>query len=504
MHFQSKRTDFSVLAALAAALAAMAFAAAPHSMASASERTWIVGATVLSPEHAGPPREANVLIEGDRIAAVTTTPPTVEEGTTVFDARGGVLIPGLIDSHVHLASVPGMTPLMEMRYPEIADAYRVQLPRSYLRYGYTTVIDLNIADPAAIQAFRAAPAHPDEYDCGPSLPIANGYPSNFVPTELRFKIYPNYLYDPAQIGQMPADADPNTQSPEAAVARVKAGGGVCVKTYYEPGFGSFEGKLPVPTAEIITRTVRAAGAAGLPVLLHANSIRAQRFGVETDVSVMAHGMWRWGDLAATPDLPTEARDVLDKVIERRIGYMPTMQVIGGLRAALEPHPFDRPDVRRVLPKALIDWYGTSEGGWFKEQLARGEPVDRIIEAYDAVLSRGAMAVQYLAARNARFLFGTDTPSAPTAINLPGLNGYLEMKRLAAAGMSLRQLFEAATLNNAEMFGLSGELGTIATGKRASLALLAQSPLNSIEAYDTIRAVWIGGRRLDPVSLEAGN
>jgi hypothetical protein len=41
-----------------------------------------------------------------------------------------VLIPSLIEGHVHLASVPGMTPLMEMRYAEIADAYRALIERT--------------------------------------------------------------------------------------------------------------------------------------------------------------------------------------------------------------------------------------------------------------------------------------------------------------------------------------------------------------------------------------
>src|SRR5215470_6277284 len=134
---EAERSDFSIVVALAVTVLATALAAAPHSMASAAERTWIVGAIVLSPEHMDPPQEANVLIEGDRITAVTPTTPPADDGSTVFDARGGVLIPGLIDGHVHLASVPGMTPLTAMRHPEITNAYRTQLPRSYLRYGYT-------------------------------------------------------------------------------------------------------------------------------------------------------------------------------------------------------------------------------------------------------------------------------------------------------------------------------------------------------------------------------
>ena len=76
-----------------------------------------------------------------------------------------------------------------------------------------------------------------------------------------------------------------------------------------------------------------------------------------------------------------------------------------------------------------------------------------------------------------------------------------MKRLAAANMSLRQLLEAATLNNARAFGLADRIGSVEAGKRANLLLLARSPLESVDAYDTIRAVWIGGRRLEVRPVE---
>jgi hypothetical protein len=44
---------------------------------------------------------------------------------------------------------------------------------------------------------------------------------------------------------------------------------------------------------------------------------------------------------------------------------------------------------------------------------------------------------------------------------------------------------------------------VEAGKRANLLLLGRSPLESLEAYDTVRAVWIGGRRLEAAGLEAG-
>jgi hypothetical protein len=196
------------------------------------------------------------------------------------------------------------------------------------------------------------------------------------------------------------------------------------------------------------------------------------------------------------------REVLDRIASRRIGYMPTMQVLGGLRVLFEPGYFDRPEVRRVVPPSMLDWYRTPDGRWFRDELAGGGTDEQMRAAFDAMLRRGAESTRYLAQKGALFLFGSDTPSGPTPGNLPGLNGYTEMQRLVAAKMSLRQLLEAATINNAKAFGLADRIGTIETGKRANLLLLGRSPLESVEAYDSIRSVWIGGRRLEPASLEA--
>jgi imidazolonepropionase-like amidohydrolase len=128
--------------------------------------------------------------------------------------------------------------------------------------------------------------------------------------------------------------------------------------------------------------------------------------------------------------------------------------------------------------------------------------ERMRTVFDALLKRGSESTGYLAQKGALFLFGTDTPSGPTPGNLPGLNGYLEMQRLVAAQMDLRQLLEAATINNAKAFALADRIEPIEVGKRANLLLLSRSPLESVQAYDSIRALWIGGRLLEPASLDA--
>jgi imidazolonepropionase-like amidohydrolase len=109
-------------------------------------------------------------------------------------------------------------------------------------------------------------------------------------------------------------------------------------------------------------------------------------------------------------------------------------------------------------------------------------------------------VGYLAAKNAYFVFGTDTPSPPTHGNLPGLNGNLEMRQLHDAGLSLEQIFKAATINNAREFKLDSQVGSIEPGKIANLVLLRKSPLESADAYDAIVTVWVHGRPIARDSL----
>jgi 5-methylthioadenosine/S-adenosylhomocysteine deaminase len=62
----------------------------------------ITGAEILSmdPQHGAKPFAADILIEGDRIAAIgqgLALPP----GTTVIDGRGKLVMPGLVNAHMH-------------------------------------------------------------------------------------------------------------------------------------------------------------------------------------------------------------------------------------------------------------------------------------------------------------------------------------------------------------------------------------------------------------------
>jgi imidazolonepropionase-like amidohydrolase len=474
-----------------------------------ASQTWITNVTILSPENLDHPDVATVIIQDGRILRIerSTAPPKPPAGATVISGKGQYLIPGLIDSHVHLSSIPGMNSDQHDGKARMIDAYYRQLPRSYLYYGYTTVVDLAVFSQKVLQDFRNAPLHPDVYDCGESLPLANGYPMSFWPPAERFTHFPNFIYDPAQVTAIPAEFKPEDHTPAADVARVKSSGAICVKTFFERGFAD-NFKLPVITPEMLAEIRRAATQSGLLLFLHANSYEAQKVALAGNVDVIAHGMWHWKERARSLDnesqVPAEIRTTLDQIAEAKIGYQPTIQVLEGERVYFEPDFLNSPAVANVVPKALLDWFNSPEGKWFGKELNEDHlPDEQFRKIYDAgPLRRVRQATAYLAQKDANFIFGTDTPSGPTYGNLPGLNGYLEMQQLHNAGLSLTQIFKAATSNNAGKLKLEGQIGTIEPGKIANLVLLTKSPLQSIDAYDSISTIFIHGKPVPRNSLSA--
>jgi imidazolonepropionase-like amidohydrolase len=486
---------FAVFAMVTTLLRPVAAVGAPSSNP-AADRTWITDVTIISPGSLDHIDKGSVLIENGRIITVerrkTAKRPA---GATVVSGNGQFLIPGLIDSHVHLTLIPGMSDDQAKRNPEIADQYFKQVPRSYLYYGYTTVVDLGVAvNHPVFEDMRRTPLHPDIYGCGDGLAIANGYPMVFWPPETRFKLFPNFIYDPGQASTIPPEYKPEDHTVAAAVARVKNSGGICVKTFFERGFGP-NPNLPVISLDLLSAIRRAATEAQLVLMIHANSFEAQKLGVEGNVDVLAHGMWNWGNLNPKPELPVEIKDLLDQIVAKRIGYQPTIQVTFAQRAYFDADYLKMPAISKVAPAQMVQWFNSADGQSFKKELAGNNPMPdaNMLQLFErGPFRRVRQVVSYLALNDANFLFGTDTPSMPSYGNLPGLNGYLEMQQLVKAGMSLQKIFRAATIN------------TIEPGKIANLVLLKKSPLESVDAYDSIVTVWVHGRQISRDSLAANS
>jgi imidazolonepropionase-like amidohydrolase len=472
--------------------------------------------TIVSPERSAPLRDASVYIHDDRIVSISRSPPSasahgVATDLEVIDGKGLYLAPGLIDSHVHTSLAPGLTLAQQQDHPDLAHAALEQIPRSYLYFGFTTLIDL-VSAPEHIAAWNAHDPHPELYFCG-GAPVVDGYPMNWPPKPERYQQFPYMLVQHGDEAAAPGDIDPSAHTADAVIARMKADGAICAKSFFDRGGGE---NLPVPRLDTIRALVRAAHSVDMPVLLHAYTQEAQTFALDAGVDIIAHGLWDWNAEPPTTTATTPAiKAILDRVIAGKVGWQPTVQVAYGFRDLFDPAYLSDPRLQRVIPADLIAWYRSPEGQWFHDTLAKGLlPKDLaasgdaaaqwkfVHEFYATPIARNNSAVKYLAERNARILFGTDTVAAPLYTNLPGWNGWLEMRRLIDAGMTPAQIFRAATLANAQALGLSREIGTVRVGKRANLLLLRENPAQTIEAYDGIVKVILHGRVLDRAGLGA--
>lgn len=446
--------------------------------------------TVISPERARPLAHAYVRIQAGQITAVSKKPL---KGDREINGTGRYLVPGLIDTHVHLAIPPGFPSAMRAgqaaAHPDIVAAALAQDPRSFLFFGFTTVLDI-IGSADRTARWNALDIRPDAYFCGGVAVIEN---------QFRFLYYPRFSYDVPLEKRLPPVVDPARNTPEAIVARMAADGAICVKTVYE---NSPIPNVPdvIPTVDEGKALVKAAHALGMPVFIHANRKDAQAYAVSIGVDVIAHGMWRYPREPVALD--DEGHRILDQVISDNIGYQPTTQVIIGLLDVIQKDYLSRPGVADAYPAALIDWYASKEGGWYGDGM-RNAGYD--VEASTrGTVARAAEVTGILAKADAHLIFGSDTPSEMIYTNPPGLNGRREMDNWIAAGVSKEKLFRALTIDNARILHLGNKIGTVEPGKIANLLLLRDDPLESVAAYDTIDTVFLHGRPIPRESLSARN
>ena len=470
--------------------------------------------TVVSPERPSPLRDVSVSIKDDRIVAVGRSVRSGGDSTDIeiIDGKGLYLAPGLIDSHVH-ADLPGIEDAQEKASPAVTRSLREQAPRSFLYFGFTTLIDL-IGTREATDAWNALPVRPDRYFCG-AAEIPGGYPPiQFVTEQNRRPLNEYMIVQSGEEVRAPEGIDPPAHTPEAVITRMKADGAICVKTFYERGFGDVDVQR-APRLDTIRALVTAAHAAHLPVLMHANSTDGQEFAVATGVDVIAHGMWHWQREQEATELTPRATRILNDVLKANIGWQPTMQVLYGLQDLFDPHYLSDPAIAHVVPPSVIEWYRSPAGQWFHDQLASGLLPKSALDSHDpqvqwdaaraslsAPITRNKNATRYVAAHGGRILFGTDMPSAPSYANPPGLNGWLEMHHLVDAGLTPRQIFRAATDANAEALGLGHDIGTVQPGKLANVLLLREDPTQTIQAYDEIFKVIVRGKVFDRQALAA--
>ena len=117
-------------------------------------QTLFVNARVLDPRDDGPRRGVEVLIEGTKIREVSDR-PIASAGADRIDLGGRVLMPGLIDAHVHVVAAMADLAANAQQPSSLAALRAGRIMTAMLGRGFTTVRDVGGADRGLAEAQAA-------------------------------------------------------------------------------------------------------------------------------------------------------------------------------------------------------------------------------------------------------------------------------------------------------------------------------------------------------------
>lgn len=434
----------------------------------------ITGATLIDGTGGSSLQDATILIEGGRIKAVGTREAvSIPLPAEVLEASGKFVIPGLIDSHVHLTGGG-------------RDGLEGALLRLYLAHGVTTVRDLGGSLETILSVRRKVEQGeligPRIYTSGPILGGSSGPPVSLMSAcKLR-----EYVRKLARSG-VDLIKIYDSLSPAAARSIIDAA--------HKEGL-RVTGHIPegMTTAE--------AAEAGMDGFEHVEFLVWQ-----APVEFVEQGeLQKWLDrpcaelrgglnqiLALNSESPP-AKELISLLAARRIALDPllvTCQAVWFARLGVEPQ-WSSPLTPEVWLLQREKWrrsgrrfsrLSARERAGLGEEVALG--MKRLKELVGACYRAGVP-----------ILAGTDG----TGWTKPGVALHQELKLLAEAGLSPMAALQAATKNAAEALGKGTELGTVEPGKFADLLILDAHPLEDLSNTLSIHRVMKAGVIYDPQFL----
>jgi imidazolonepropionase-like amidohydrolase len=358
----------------------------------------------------------------------------------VIDLKSHYVLPGLIDSHVHLTSDTGgiASQLEDVTLSPAAQAFNAWgNGMKTLNAGFTTVRNLGDGD-GAVLALRDAindgqVTGPRILDAGASISASAGH----MDGSLGFRDELREFFNAT--GNTCSGADDCRRAVRLQIARgadvikLATTGGVNSRIGAGLGKQMFEdeARAIVETAKLFGKTVAA----------HAHGADGIRLALLAGVDSIEHGT------ILDPE-------TIDAFVASDAYYVPTLSTVNGYIERLK----DNPDAYEPDVRAKIEWRIGITG----------------------------KSLEVLYAKGVKIAFGTDA-----GVSKHGRNAD-EFELMVKFGMPPAEAIKAATVNAADLLGLTAEIGTLEPGKSADLIAVKGDPLKDVKVLKQVDFVMVRG------------
>lgn len=414
-----------------------------------------------------------VLVRDRKIAEVFQTPPDKPESLNaeVIESAGKMIIPGLIDMHVHLGA-PGGVFDNQKRY---ADPLLVDRRLAgYLYSGVTAVrstgdflnISLKVREDVNSGRYLGA----ELFACGPLFTAEGGHPTEMV------KMFPQQMQQQAkeQFVRLPKSADEARKQ----VDQLKTAGVDCIKAVLESGnagWGLFNHMDPGIYSAVISEAAKD----NLPSATHTGSAADVKEAADAGSGSIEHG--------STVDIIPEA--TFAELKQKNIPYDPTVSVFEGVAdmATGKVDLLNRSLLQQVGPADLLS---STRAFVLKEKKTPDSAFIPMLER-----SRQNLIAAYKA--GVMLIVGSD---AGNMLVIHGPTVQHEMELWVKAGVPPAVALQAATYNAAKILRAEDRIGSIRKGRDATFVLLEGDPLEDISNTERISRVMFRGESVDRSDL----
>ena len=417
----------------------IAAALAATSSAALCAPVYIHAGRVIAVAGQDPLGPSTIVVDNGRIIAVQSGLLAPPAGSTAIDLATRTVLPGLIDSHVHLTSDRGgeASLLAQVREEPAMHALEAQMNgMKTLSAGFTTVRNLG-DDEGITLALREAVKRgwvqgPRIIDSASSISTTGGHMDGRG--ALNDELVAVWMPDPENLCD-------SVESCRKVVRRQIDRGADVIKFATTGGVNSGTGLATRMFEDEARALVETAHAYGRKVAVHAHGADGIKLALRAGADSIEHG--------------TVMDDEVIRLFKKTGAYyVPTLSTVNGYleRLAKDPNAY----VGAV--KEQIEWRIGITG-------------QSLLKAYPA---------------GVKIAYGTDA-----GVSKHGRNAD-EFELLVKYGMPPVEALKAATVNAADLLGLSSEIGTIEAGKSADIIAVDGDPLTDVTVLKDVDFVMARG------------